>query len=610
MPELTPQNLSKLVKVGFQKMQLATKQRQRFYQQYSTRFYGKSQADWTNEDKKASPINLIHQAATTIIPNLVFADPKFKIRTNYIGFRAYSDMMASALNEVVLRMNFKMTLRKAITDAIFLAGFVKTGIATTGQTLDIDGSVMDIGAPYAERVDPDDMVLDPLARCWEEQVFVGNKFRIPLEVAQASGMYDPDSLKKYQRPYADDVRKSAIALSTPYTMLSEADEAMNYIELVELYIPADKIIVTIPYDPTGSCAEYLRVVDQEGPDSGPYKMLGFSFVGDNILPVAPCMVWYDLHMMANKIARKISRQADRMKQILAFEGSAVEDAQEIVDSDDGETVRVDNIDGIKEIRFGGANDDAYKYMEWCKTHFSEMANSMEMLSGSTGDANTATEAQILNANSSVRLDDMKQLVYHFVSEIGTDIAKILHEDPLIQLPLITRVGGQEQQVMYTPEMRRGMWFDYNISVQPMSMARQDPNTKVKRIMDFAASVIPAAANAFQMLGPAFNIQGFLAIVAREVGIEEADEIINDPLLQQMIQAQLQAVPAPPKVQMGGQIQPQPMQMGMQPQQPAGPGGFRPQQPNPYSTLPNQVETNDVHQQAQQLAAQGQAAYTS
>lgn len=606
MPELSPRNLHKLVKVGFNKMETFRKARLRFFQQYTSRFYGRSESDWGAEDKKAAPINLIHQAVTTLLPNLIYNDPKFKCRTNYMGYRQYADMLATATNEVMYRMKYSRTLRKVITDAIFMAGFTKTGIAVSGQTLDLDGTELDIGAPYAERVDPDDMVLDPMARDWEEQVLIGNKFCLPLAQLQMSGLYDPDLLKKYQQNYSDQMRNSARGLSTSYNMASEADEATQMMELVELYIPSDKIIVTIPYAPDGGCEEYLNVVDYEGPDNGPYKMLGFAFVPDNILPVAPAMIWYDLHMLANRIARKIARQAERMKQVLAYEANAVEDAQEVIDSDDGDSIRVDNIDGIKEIRFGGTNDDAYKFAEWCKGNFSEMANSLEMLSGASGDdASTATEAQILNANSSVRLADMQQLVYHHVAEVGTDIAKILHEDPLIELPLITRVGGEEQQVVYTPEMRVGRWFDYNISVQPMSMARQDPNVKVKRMLEFASSVIPAAANAFQMLGPAFNIQGFLALIAREVGIEEADEIINNPLLQQSLMAQMQAIQTPTKVLTGGKPIGQPGMMAP----PPGAGGFRPQQPNPRATAPaGETPETDARRGQQELAAVGQSAF--
>jgi hypothetical protein len=35
---------------------------------------------------------------------------------------------------------------------------------------------------------------------------------------------------------------------------------------------------------------------------------------------------------------------------------------EIEDADDGETVAVENVNALKEINFGGASDDAYKYM--------------------------------------------------------------------------------------------------------------------------------------------------------------------------------------------------------------------------------------------------------
>jgi hypothetical protein len=55
----------------------------------------------------------------------------------------------------------------------------------------------------------------------------------------------------------------------------------------------------------------------------------------------------------------------------------------------------------------------------------------------------------------------------------------------------------EQQIVYTPEMRQGEWADFNIKVEPYSMARPDPNMAVRRRLEFATNVIPAAAQAFQ-----------------------------------------------------------------------------------------------------------------
>lgn len=53
----------------------------------------------------------------------------------------------------------------------------------------------------------------------------------------------------------------------------------------------------------------IRIVDWEGPESGPFCILGFSEVPDQTMPLAPAATWYDLHNMINVLYRKMRRQA-------------------------------------------------------------------------------------------------------------------------------------------------------------------------------------------------------------------------------------------------------------------------------------------------------------
>jgi hypothetical protein len=148
-------------------------------------------------------------------------------------------------------------------------------------------------------------------------------------------------------------------------------------------------------------------------------------------------------------------------------------------------------------------------------------------------------------------------------------------------------------------MRAGDFSDYFLQTQPWSMARQDPNTRLQRIMQFIATNIPALAQAFQLLGPAFNIEGAMNLILRELGVDEADELINSRMLMQRVQMMMQMV------QPDGQLA---MQMG-QPS-PAMPGGGRPQQPNPGQMgptdgwMPQQEQNSNAQQGAPQPAAIG------
>lgn len=603
---LDPVKLARLVKLGFDKMSAFRDSRMKLMTQYVGRFYGGGK---DIEEARAFPINMIHQAVTTLVPNLVYRDPKAELVTNYMAYRQYASIAELALNHLIREIDLRMTLRKAITDAIFLAGFLKVGLAVSGRTLDVEGTLRDIGQPYCDRVDPDDMVLDPVARQWEEQRFVGNRFRADLETLQDAGMYDPDLLSRLASRY-DDMGGRSQAGSLSGGNRQEADSVTKAVDLVELWLPGPNLVVTMPWLPGGEVGgEFLREpMPYEGPERGPYHMLGFAFVPDNILPVAPAMVMYDLHIMANRIARKAARQAERQKSILAYESSAWQDAQEIADSDDGETVQVDKIDGIKEVSYGGVSADCYQYIQWAKNQFSEMSMNVDLLSGAaTGEA-TATQAEMVQANTTVRLADMQGMVYDFCGDAMKALFFYLHTDPLIELPLVKRVSGVDQQVTYTPEMREGDWLDYTIKVRPYSMARQDPNMEVRRLMELCGNVIPALAQTRQLLGPAFNIESALSIIGRRMGIEELDEIINSAVLNMQLQQTQQlleaGVPMSPKVAM--------TMMGTQgfTGGPGGPnlldltGGGRPVQPNPYARVaPGITPDTERNVRRQQTAAE-------
>ncbi len=613
---LNPINLGRLCTLGYQKMQNSRKVRMKMLQAFTGRLYGRRSSGRGEDYGLPTPINMINQATMTLVPNLVFKDPRAAITAEFLSYRPYAEVSELALDHLVQEINLRMTLRKIITDSILLAGFVKTSIAISGYTLDIEGNLHDVGQPYADRVDPDDILIDPVARDWDEQRFTGNRFRIDItDDIMDSGMYDPDDLRMLSSRYQGfNTSDQASSLSGGVTY-SEADQIINTVDLVEVWIPSENVIVTLPWQPGYEIApKILRTADYQGPERGPYAMLGYAFVPDNIMPVAPAMMWYDLHQLTNQIARKAGNQAERQKSVLAYESSAFQDAQEIADADDGLAVRVDNIDAIKEISYGGASDDNFKYIDWAKQQFSEMAMNIDLLSGAGSDEATATQAEMVQANVSIRLSDMQGLVYQFTGDIMRSLFFYLHTDPLIELPLVKRVSGQDEQVVYSPEMREGDWQDYNIKIRPYSMSRQNPNTKVRRLLEFFGNIIPALANAAQMLGPALNLEAAINIVGRELGIEELDEIINSQVLRQINQQMQslieQGIPTDPKVAKIMQI----MSAGQGAGQGVG-GGPMPgapamnaMQPNPMAQMQTGMTgATEQNQMAQETAGELQSA---
>jgi len=595
--KVTPQVIGKAVAASFGKFDYARKNRGKFLSQVATRFAQRSKPEQgDNEDRKASPLNMLHTGVTTLVPNLVWDNPKGRAKSLVILYRDYAEKLELATNDLIRKINLKMTLRKATFDACFMAGFVKTGLADGDSFLTLDGRQIPIGQPYADRVDPDDMVLDPWARDWEEQSFMGNRFRADLDDLEATGLYDMDMLRKLTRSHEN--KRYASKLSGDVG--AEYSEVREFVDLCEVYLPREKLVVTIPYYSDGKVDDFLRVADFVGPDTGPYHMLGFTQLSDNLLPVPPVAHWYDMHILGNRIARKLARQAERLKRVLAYQGEAQEDVEEIADADDGETVRVADVNLIKELTFGGAAPESYEWMEWVKRNFSEQAGSLDMLSGTGANTPTLGQAEILQANTSVRLGDMQASVQAFATEVVRDLAFFLHTDPLIELPLVQRKGGQDVQIVYTPEMRQGNFFDFNLSIDAYSMGRPDPNMAIRRKMEFLTNALPAAAQAAMLLGPGFKLGVVLKDLARELQFHEFDEWFDEPAIQAWIMQKINMSLATGDPGKAGQ------DMGMPPA-----GGMNPAQPVPTMMGPTggvtpEAESNMAQQEssAELQAARG------
>ena len=611
--------MGRAIHFGFKKLEKFRKNRMLMMNQYVGRMYGRNKPDRRGVP---TPLNLIHQAVTTMVPNLVFGDPKMKVSSNFLLYRDYGDLLAMATNHLIEEIDLRTSLRQMILDALFMCGVSKTGLGASDSFMDMgDGYLHDVGQPFCDRVDPDDLTIDPLARDWEEAYFIGNRFRKSIPQLEEEGMYDMDLIRRLHSRYMHSRKDEEVSFlgGTGFDHQA-ANEIVEYVDLVEAWCPHENAVKVFPWDPSlHGGNEPIRTMEYDGPETGPYDVLGFAFVSDNVMPIAPAGIWLDLHQMANSTARKLAEQAERQKSILAYEATAWEDAADIRDASDGQTVRVDNVAAIKEISYGGSAEDNYKFIEWSTTYFSDMAMSMDLLSGSGTNEPTATQAELVQANTTVRLADMQRLVYDFARKIGKKLAFYLHTDPFINLPLTKRgMDGNDVQVFYTPEQREGDFFDYNFDVEPYSMARTDPNVQVRRKLEFFSNVVPALAQAFQMLGPAFNIEGALRIMGRDMDIKELDELINSPILQLQMQRAMEllqaGVPLDPKVisTLMGPVQQQTESAG-----PAQVGklgqlaniGAKIGQPNPMGNMQGGIDPQtEQNQMYQETAGELQSTY--
>jgi len=339
-------------------------------------------------------------------------------------------------------------------------------------------------------------------------------------------------------------------LSTDQSNRHSTNKLHDYIDLLELWLPGPNVLVTLPYK--GSIkGKFLREEDFYGPDGGPYSYLTLTPpVPNNPIPVQLAGIWHDLHTMGNRMAKKTMDQAEAQKDILGYNSSRADDAQEIVDSKNLDAIKMDDPASAKMFSFGGQNPQNERMVAQLLQWFDQFSGNTSLLSGTSIDTNVATVANIMNQNAATGVTYMRGEVYKSTQEVMRKVAWYLHTDPLIKLPLIQRetipaeynitdeeirmvspAQTQETQVFLTPEVRRGDFLDFAFDIEQDSMAPVNWQFRLEQLQVLAIKIIPAAAAASQIaaqMGTPFSFKRFVIRIAKMMNIEWVDEIFQDP----------------------------------------------------------------------------------
>lgn len=547
---ITPEMLQKSARLAFRRFKPARKVRRDILREYCGPRYQNLEGEMS-----ARPLMLINSSIGILTPNLASGEVKTRVTSDHFFLAPAADLLGLAIQQVYNKLNYTHTvLRRVVLDALMGAGITKTAMMPADLPRGLLGNNILPGMPYSKRVDLDDYVVDPNATSREDALWEGDRYRVPIRFVKESGLYDADAFDELQYTCdADDENERVRNLSTNRSDVREANELVDYVDLIDIFLPADQIVVTVPYGLNNT--KFLRVIDWAGPEEGPYDMLTLMDVPDNIVPVAPASVWLDLHFAINELMNKQIRMARRMKTLLGYRGDATDDAQNVVDGGDGESVRMDNPEGLREYNFGGPDQGLAQQIAVMNMMFNDVAGNPRLVGGLGAEAKTLGQEQMLQGNATVRLDDMAELVKQFMGRGASKIGWFLHHNPSINLPLYREFpNGMGIGTVYSPETREGNFLDYNFKFEVYQQKQLDPMTRAGRIMQFATEVVPTAFELAQNTQGMFPVVQFLKKIARELGIADLDMSMMDPQAVQQAMQQIAMTNPQAKGEPGGQAE--------------------------------------------------------
>lgn len=456
--------------------------------------------------------------------NLYAKNPQPSMSTPYPELKPLASAWELATSKLMDEIDFESHGHSLVLNALTSPfGIMKVGLNQVGE-VDVDGQTYPIGRPYAKVVDLDDWVHDSCARTWDEMSFCGNRYRVPLEWVKKSPLYDSEVTKdlkateKYKTLEDGGVERiSTIGIEENVTR----DEYQEYVELWDLWLPYENKIITI------SCQGGdvpLSEQEYDGYKGGPYHRLSYLDVPHSIYGLPPISNIIDIHQAMNSTMRKLVRQAEREKEILA--GGDEEDMKRVTRANDGESVHVQNPQKIQELKFGGPDAMMAQFSEQLKTAASWFAGNLDSLGGLGAQTETLGQDQLINASTSRQLQEMQDRTVKCFREIVRHLAWLQWADNLQDMEVVKEVAGMQIPTVVTPEQRASADFMlFNVGIDPVSMQQPTPQQKLQVMQGAVAQTLPQLMPILQMQGKAFDAEKFWNDMAKMSGVHELKDLI-------------------------------------------------------------------------------------
>lgn len=415
----------------------------------------------------------------SFIPAVYSQQPELYVYPRRSMYAESAKMVQAVVNATLEAIGFERETKRALLDSIVYGhGWVKVGWYTRfgqlpagqgvqpkrGQTSDIDID-MDLAydAPYAYRVSPEMMHVDPDATRYEDIRWVAQEYFLPFEKVKE------DDLLKYtedatplgndgEHPESKSIFKSG----------SQDAEKDKWARLYEIWDREEENIYVL----IEGCDKFSRTVKgwpYRNIRGFPFKFLTLNDAVDKLFPPSPILAWYPLVSELGQIRRTRMEHMNKMVNKIYGEQGAIEDDQiEKLGDPSCDYFEVMDIDKVGN--FKGLQPDANLYAceEKIEENIREVSGFSELISGSVPYSKlTATTSQIAAQHSTIRFRHATLVMSEFIKECAKDLFYILRDYQ--DRPMVVRVSDNPRADLQevTPDQMKGE-FDFRVLVEDMS----------------------------------------------------------------------------------------------------------------------------------------------
>jgi len=475
-------------------------------------------------------LNLMNQAVDAYTMSLVANRPRIMVGTRNSELLAFAKHFEIALNNLIQEIELEVVLRQAVMDAFFCVGIVKVHMADSIQVQVEEGLWMDPGTPAASNIALDNWVHDMAATRYDKVKFARDCYRIPFSDLQAAP-FDQGEVRKLSpssKSYLErgEERLDAITQGTS----TDRDEFEPMIDLQDVWVPRDGKIYTWAVGPNQFTCNSgpVAVMDWDGPEFGPYHILSYNDVPENIMPTSPASHLAGLSRLINSLMRKQRKRAEAQKRVHTYTPAGVQGAKNVQSAADDDFREVQDPNEIKTVVVGGIDPQTQAFMLGTMEMFDRMAGNLSAMMGLGAQAETLGQERLIYGAVSKKEAMMQYRTIDFSRRIIRDLGHLLWHDAFKAIPGEMEVPGADGYRLrsdWTPEDREGNFFDYQLDIDVYSMPYQSPMQRLQAINTLLTQIWIPLAPMLAQQGGYLDFEKLSAIQS---------DLLNEPRLREIV----------------------------------------------------------------------------
>lgn len=458
--------------------------RTRMISRYAGSFYT------AGSEKFLDLVNMLNQTARVYMMALAFNNPQVKITSFNPKLWPFCRKWETNVNRVVANIDLKTTFQEGLLDAFFLMGVFKVRMAETEERQILDNVWIDPGKPWVDRVSFDNLILDMSATDLRAMRFCGDRYRVAFDKVRARDDFDRRAVAKMSATSKfsyDTGSDYASQIASGGTVDDDELEPMVWLE--DVYLPETDELITLVADNDSLPPLKVERGANDGP-MGPFEFLRLGIVPDNVIPSSPSQNLFGLHLLGNRLYRKLAGQANREKDIIGFLPGHEDDAKRGLDAQDGETVKMRDPKALVPMHFGGVDGNTHAFFLAVQEVFNAQAGNPRALAGLGREADTLGQEEIIESNAKGMIASMKGAVNQCAANICRKIGALMWDDEYLEVESTMEAEntGYFVDSSWRPGEREGLKDNYEFSVEPNSMGHRPPEMKVQAILQYVQQV--------------------------------------------------------------------------------------------------------------------------